>query len=229
MKGQEEILCIIPISGPHGTAEDSFPEIGGRSLPFHTFDAVKSASQITRTIVATDSQWIAQVAKAYGMEVPFMRPHELASRPIEDVLKFSVEWLEREQQYRPEWVVQLQVTHPLRGATMIDDAIQTVLEQGLDSAFMAFEEYHAYWRIDESGRPKVLASYHYFKPKGMAPVYRELRGLFSMTKTSVLKQGSMYGEKLGVIPVRELWALVDTRDEFGVRLAQVVGKAEGFF
>jgi CMP-N,N'-diacetyllegionaminic acid synthase len=76
-------------------------------------------------LVTTNDEEIAQVAKQYGAEVPFLRPAELAgdTTGMEPVLQHAVEWLKQNEQYEPDGVALLQSTCPLRESHHIDEAI----------------------------------------------------------------------------------------------------------
>ena len=73
-------LAVIPCrGGSKGIHRKNLREIGGIPLVAHTINAANAATLITRTIVSTDDEEIAIVAKKYGGNVPFIRPSEFAS------------------------------------------------------------------------------------------------------------------------------------------------------
>jgi N-acylneuraminate cytidylyltransferase len=209
----QEILAVIPISGLDEEFRDDIPRLAGRPLPDYTFDAVRESRFVTRSIVATDTEMVANYARCSGLEAPFLRPAWLAQRSIPDVFRFVLDWLKTHEGYEPDWVVHVQITHPLRRPGFIDDQIRTVFSQGLDSAFAALEEPHTFWYIDDEGEPQQIVSSHREMEGTRRPIYRQLSGLFSIARTSVVLGGSLTGQAVGIMPVRDLAESLDVRDK----------------
>ena len=73
------ILCVISArGGSQGVPGKNIRPICGRPVIARAIDTVLASSYIERVVVSTDSAEIAEVARAAGAEVPFMRPAELA-------------------------------------------------------------------------------------------------------------------------------------------------------
>ena len=104
--------------------------LGGKPLIAHTIEKAQAAKYIDRLILSTDDAEIAEVAKRYGCEVPFMRPAELAQDDTPDypVVVHALEWLEKNENYRPDFIVHLRPTHPFRKVQHIDQAIEMLAE-----------------------------------------------------------------------------------------------------
>jgi CMP-N-acetylneuraminic acid synthetase len=171
-------------------------------------------------VVSTDDSRIAAAAKRAGFEVPFVRAAAERLKPLAEVLNALVVHLERhEPGYSPDWIVRLQVTYPFRDRALIDRAIQTVLAQDLDSAFMAFPEYDTFWNLGDEGAPERITTDTRVPRQRRRPIYRELGGLFSMVRRDVLAKGTMHGERLGVLPVTSVVSAVDLHGVHGRDLA----------
>jgi CMP-N-acetylneuraminic acid synthetase len=106
----------------------------GRPLLAYTADAALAARRLARVVISTDDPEIAQVARACGIEVPFMRPPELAAdnTPSIPVMQDVVRRLAREGA-RYDATFLLQPTNPLRTAADIDGAIDLLEQTGADS------------------------------------------------------------------------------------------------
>lgn len=93
----------------------------GKPLIVWTIEEALKSTSIARTIVSTDSQYIAQVSKTYGAEVPFLRPSRLAlsSTPSIDSILHAVEELKLNGE-----ILLLQPTSPLRTVKDIEEIIQ---------------------------------------------------------------------------------------------------------
>jgi len=211
----ETIIAVIPIRG----SDDEFKDgplalLGGRPLIEYTLLAAKEAERLDRVIVSTDTEAIAQACRAYGADVPFLRPERLSgsSSTGTDVLRHCVEWLAQHEDYHPDWVVKLEITHPFRPRGMIDLVIETALATGVDSAFLAYEERHSYWTLDAQGRPLQVGQDVDVPRKIRKPFYRDVSGLAAITRAANLTAGKLYGERVGLIPWRDVSALVDTHE-----------------
>jgi CMP-N,N'-diacetyllegionaminic acid synthase len=127
------VLGIIPArGGSKAIPGKNLAPVGGRPLVGHTFDAARRSRTLTRIVLSTDSEQIAELGRAEGIDVPFLRPTELAAddTPMIDVLEHAVRTLAATPE---DVVVLLQPTSPLRRPEHIDAAVDLLLESGADS------------------------------------------------------------------------------------------------
>ncbi len=231
---EPKIVAVIPIRGSDPEfREGPDPLLAGAPLLEYSIRSAKESARLDRVIVSTDSRPVAEVCRRFGAEIPFLRPAALSepAATVTEVLLHAVDWLKAKEGYPADWVLKLEITHPFRPKGMIDDLIETALEQGLDSAFMAYEEIHSHWTLNESGRPEQLGQ-GVDLPRGWRrPFYREASGLAALTRVENLRQGRLYGNNVGLIPLRDLFAMVDThegpetpsyRQRAGFRLAELL-------
>lgn len=121
------MIALIPArGGSKGLPGKNIIPFGGKPLIAHTIEAALTAKAIDRVIVSTDDPEIAETAKKYGAEVPFVRPAELAedqSRAV-DVYRHAITQLrsDTEEDSLNEFVVLLP-TAPFRTASHIDEAV----------------------------------------------------------------------------------------------------------
>jgi CMP-N,N'-diacetyllegionaminic acid synthase len=128
---QMNVVAIIQArGGSKGIPGKNIKMLAGKPLIAWTIEVARASKNVTRTIVSTDSEEIANVAKEYGAEVPFMRPAELASDSAKSVglLRHALEWLQTNEGYIPDAVVQLKPTNPLRTADHIDESVDLFFE-----------------------------------------------------------------------------------------------------
>ncbi|MDP3774621.1 MAG: hypothetical protein Q8Q85_10185 [Gemmatimonadales bacterium] len=229
----ERIIAIVPIRGSDEEFRDTpDPLLGGRSLLEYTLSAAQDARRVDRVIVSTDGQTVADVCRSYGADVPFLRPPHLSApkASVTDVLRHCVEWLRTTEGYDAEWVVKLEITHPFRPRGLIDLVIDTALAQRVDSAFVAYPEIHSYWTLDEAGRPREAGETIDVPRKVRRPFFRDTSGLVAITRAENLLAGRFYGQNIGLIPLQDLFAMVDThegagagyRERIGFRLAELL-------
>ncbi len=129
------VLGLIPArGGSKGIPRKNLSLLAGRPLIAYTCDAAVTARSITRTILSSDDEEIAAVARAYGIEVPFIRPVAISSddASMMDVARHAVHWM-RDAGERPDIVVILQPTSPLRQASHIDAAVELLASSGADA------------------------------------------------------------------------------------------------
>ncbi len=109
-----------------------------------TIAAALESNKLSRVIVSTDDQEIAQVAQEWGAEVPFLRPEELAKddSPHMDAIIHAVEWLIAHENYRPDYVMLLQPTSPLRSAEDIEAAIHLAIEKTAEGVISVCKTHH---------------------------------------------------------------------------------------
>ena len=130
------VLAIVPArGGSKGIVDKNIADLGGRPLIAWTLAAAAASTQITRTIVSTDSPAIADAAGAHGADVPFMRPEALAAddTPMIPVLIHALNWLAEHEAYEPDVLVLLQPTSPLRTAEDIDGAMELMRSRDADA------------------------------------------------------------------------------------------------
>src|ERR1043166_7471565 len=128
------VLAIITArGGSKGIPRKNMPLLGGKPLLQYTAEAALAAKQLERVILSTEDEEIAQVGKICGLEVPFLRPPELArdDTPTLPVLQHAVNALEKTGA-RFDAICLLQPTAPLRQSKDIDACINLLAETGAE-------------------------------------------------------------------------------------------------
>ena len=130
------VLGLIPArGGSKAISKKNIIDLAGRPLLAYTCEAALSSRLLTRTILNTDDSEIAEVGRACGLDVPFLRPKELAQddTPILPVIQHTITWLQEQGDFLVDVVVLLQPTSPLRKAEHIDAAIELLAQSGVDT------------------------------------------------------------------------------------------------
>ncbi len=156
------ILAIIPArGGSKGIKNKNIRDFGGKPLIAHTIDHAKQSKQITKIVVSTESQEIAEVAKQHGAEVPFLRPKEMAEdkSPIMDALVHMIENLDQ----RPDYIVLLQPTSPFRLPSDIDAALDLMFEREADAVVSVCQTEQLLFTKDERSRLSLISSNEFLK------------------------------------------------------------------
>ena len=95
-----------------------------------TVEVGKEANVFDRFILTTDDKEIAEVGRKSGVEVPFMRPTELAQDKSSsyDAVKHAVEWLRYNDKYEADWIILLEPTSPGRETSHIREVAHLISE-----------------------------------------------------------------------------------------------------
>jgi len=126
-----EILALIPArSGSKSVPDKNIRDVAGKPMIAWSIGHALGAGSITRVIVSTDSEAYAKIARDYGAEVPFIRPAEYATDTAldYDVFRHALTWLEENEGYKPDIVVQLRPTYPKRRIGDIEAMIRMLIE-----------------------------------------------------------------------------------------------------
>lgn len=219
-KSKNEVLGVIPArGGSKGLPRKNIKELLGKPLIVWSIDEVKRSKLITRTIVLTDDEEIAEIAKKAGAEVPYIQPVEVSTDTSGDVeyLTYALDWLQKNENYTPDIILRLPPTSPLRTATHIDEGIKTLLENTEADASRPIVEVdkHPYkmWKIVEDGpyiEPFLSKDF-----TGMDEPYNKQRQLFPKVYSHT-----------GAMDVICLATLVEQRSTSGKKLAYFFMKPE---
>lgn len=142
MIDKHKVVCVIPArGGSKGVPRKNIKQLGGKPLIAYTIEQALQSQYIDRTIVSTEDMEIADIAKQYGAEVPFMRPEALAGDQVAtvDVLLHAINWLEEEDKYNFDILVLLHTTTPLRAVEDIDACIKMLEDTKADNIFSVTE------------------------------------------------------------------------------------------
>jgi len=159
------ILALIPArGGSKSIPHKNIQPLAGFPLIAYSIAAATQSKFITRTIVSTDDAEIARIARGYGAETPFMRPAEFAQDNTLDypVFTHALSWLNENEAYQPEILVQLRPTSPLRPPECVDQAVQILLEHpeadSVRGVIPSGQNPYKMWQINEQGRMTPLLS-----------------------------------------------------------------------
>jgi CMP-N,N'-diacetyllegionaminic acid synthase len=136
-----DVLALIPArGGSKGIPRKNLAPLGGRPLLAWTIEAALRSRAVTRTVVSTEDDEIAEAARELGAEV-LARPPELAAddTPMQPVIAHALEELGPS-----DVLVLLQPTSPLRRAEHVDEAVDLLLASGADSVVSVVEVPHRY-------------------------------------------------------------------------------------
>ena len=201
------VLAVVPArGGSRGVPRKNLRLFCGRPLITHTLAVAQRTPLIDRCVVSTDDAEIAAVARAQGAEIPFLRPRNLAEDDTPDlpVFKHALVWLAEHEGYRPDVVVHLRPTSPLRRPEQIQDALELLLAHpeadSVRSVSSPSQNPYKMWRVvDGEIRPLVPSELTepYNAPRQMLPAAYWQNGYVDVAWTrTILEKNSMTGSRI---------------------------------
>lgn len=131
MSAPVRVLAVIPArAGSKGMPGKNLHPFMGLPLIAHSILFAKLCPELDRCVVSTDGAEIAQVARQYGADVPFLRPHELAQddTPMWPVLRHALEHVEDASGIRYDALALLDPTSPAREPSDVSGALRRLLQ-----------------------------------------------------------------------------------------------------
>jgi len=194
------VLGVVPArGGSKAIPRKNLASIAGRPLLAYTVDAVRASRRLTRVVVSTEDAAIADAARALGLEVPFLRPVELASddTPMLPVLQHASRALARDG-FAADAVVLLQPTSPFRRAEHIDRAVDLLESTGADSVVSVVEVPHPFTpvsvlRLDGERLHPYLDGDTVARRQDKPRLFARNGPAVLAVRTRVLEEGSLYG------------------------------------
>ena len=173
--------------------------LAGRPLLAYTADAARS-SRLERTVVSTDDPQVAAAARELGLDVPFMRPAQLAEddTPMLPVVAHALDALMREGA-APDVIVLLQPTSPFRRAEHIDSALDLLEQSGAQSIVSVVEVPHQFnpvsvMRLEDDRLRPFLGDSTVAGRQNKPRLFARNGPAVLAVRASVIAAGSLYGD-----------------------------------
>ena len=206
-KKKKEILALILArGGSKGVPRKNLINVLGKPLIAWTIEVAKASKYISKIIVSTDDPEIANVAKSYGADVPFMRPEKLAQDDSLDIEAFehAITCLRDEHNYSCDLIVHLRPTGPARNPDLIDAALDLMLRNpladSLRSVSLAEQTPFKMWFIEKDGfmkpviRLKNNRESHSSSRQSLPKAYWQNGYIDVVRPTVILDKKSMVGD-----------------------------------
>ena len=227
------VLGLIPArGGSQGVPGKNLRPLAGRPLLAYTArDAL--ASGLDRVVLSTDDEAIAAVGRELGLDVPFLRPAELATSeaPTLGVVVHALDALAAAGDAF-DAVCLLQPTSPVRDPGLIDECVQRLADSGADSVVTVRAvplDFHPDWtyRLGDEGELTLFNG-------GLEPATRRQDltpafhrdGAVYVTRSEVARSGSLYGGRTVAVVGTGPSVNIDTEEDF--RRAEELAGALGW-
>ncbi len=200
-----KVLGIIPArSGSKGVHRKNIKLLCGKPLLAYTIESALKASRLTRIILSTEDEEIANVGMSWGADVPFLRPRELAedSSPTLPVVQHALETLEYAgEQY--DAVCLLQPTNPLRRSFDVDNCIELLEKTGADSVISVlpvpaeYNPHWVYWKSEDGSLGLATGENEPIPRRQDLPPAFHREGSVYVTRTEIVRsRQSLYGNNI---------------------------------
>ena len=217
------VLAVIPArGGSKGIKLKNLRVVAGLPLVVIAGKIAQAISLIDRCVVSTDNEKIAEVAKLASIEVPFMRPQDIAGDEVGDwdVLNHALKTMEKIDKIKYDIVVMLQPTSPLRTPDMVSDVIKKLVLNNYDSVWsvsLTDSKYHPLKQLIISDEGDL----DYFDKAGEAIIARQqLKNVYhrngvayAFTRECILNQKKIMGKRSGVHVITGKQISIDTEED----------------
>ncbi len=219
-----KVLGIIPArGGSKGIPRKNIRLLWGKPLLTYTAEAALGAGSLTRTLLSTDDPEIAEVGRNAGLEVPFLRPAELArdSTPMIEVVLHALHWAGNSGQAY-EAVCLLQPTSPLRSSELIERCISVLWERKVDSVISVRpvpREFNPHWVYFETRegllQPSITHGTEIPNRQQLPSAYHADGAIFIARTQIVVGEHTLKGKRLlGVMSPEHEAVDLDTEEQW---------------
>ncbi|TWT98636.1 acylneuraminate cytidylyltransferase family protein [Stieleria varia] len=198
-----KVLGVIPArGGSKGIPRKNLADVCGRPLIAWTIEQALAAESLDSVVLSTDDPEIADVGRRLGVEVPFLRPDELAqdSTPTIDVLVHLCQALQKDAKVY-DAICLLQPTSPQRPGNLIDQCIERFSRSDADSLITVVRVPHqhnphwVYWMNEGQSMELSTGGVEPIPRRQLLPDAFIRDGRVYLTKTQVIMQRrSLYGD-----------------------------------
>lgn len=196
----DKTLAFIPArAGSKGVKDKNIKELAGKPLIAYTIEGAAKSNIFEDIIVSTDSTKIAEVARLYGANVPFLRPKELAldDSPTMDAIFHCLDYMINNGK-KYDIIMLLQPTSPLRQWYHIKEAYELFNEKQADFVISLCEcEHSPLWTntIDEDLRMDnfIRQEIKNVRRQDLATYYRLNGAVYVAKVDKLLEEKSFFG------------------------------------
>ncbi|WP_064706193.1 cytidylyltransferase domain-containing protein [Rhizobium bangladeshense] len=218
-----KVLGILPArGGSKGVFRKNVRPLLGKPLIAWAASALACSKRVSRAICSTDDEEIASAAVAAGLEVPWIRPSEIASDTtlVVDVLNHALERLAADGDEGYHYVALAQATSPTVTVEDIDEAIELAIRHDADTVITGYDagQRHPTTMFSLSSDKRVNwlmdAEQRMARRQDLKPYFIRTGLVYVIKRETLVESRSIYGNRVFCMPVPEARALTidDERD-----------------
>lgn len=196
-----KVLGLIPArGGSKGIPGKNIRMLNGKPLLAYAAQAAQESGMVDRLVLTTDSEEIATLGKDLGIEVPFIRPADLAQddTPMLPVIEHAVHFVESAG-WQPDVILLLQPTAPLRKAEHIQQAVKKLVDEKCDSVVSVVEVPRHYvpdfvLRLEEGKLKPFLDAPLATRRQDARPAYSRDGTIYAFRRDVLVHKNTIYGD-----------------------------------
>jgi N-acylneuraminate cytidylyltransferase len=200
-----KVIVIIPArSGSKSLPNKNILPLNGKPMLCHSVSYALRSKVVNKVVVSTDSNDFAEIARACGADVPFIRPVELALDNTEDypVMKHALDYFEANDEIYDIYIL-LRPTSPLRPQGLIEKALDLMIDKPIASSVRTVTKIkeHPYraWDIKKDGSMcgfvRDIKEPFNIPRQGLPDIYYQT-GDLEVMKRETLVNGSVSGNNV---------------------------------
>jgi pseudaminic acid cytidylyltransferase len=213
-------IAIIPArGGSKRIPNKNIKKFFSKPIIAYSIELALESQLFDKVIVSTDSQNIAEIAKRYGAEVPFIRPKELSDdfSSTADVVKHAIEFLQKNGESY-DYVCTLYATAPLLQKEFLIQGYNELKNSNAINTFsatiMPFPIQRTF-KLNANGRCEMFMPQHYMsRSQDLEEAYQDA-GQFYWSKLGIESNEIMFGkDSIPIILPRYLVQDIDTLEDW---------------
>ena len=215
----KKIIAFIPArGGSRGIPNKNIKEFAGKPLILHSIEYALESKLVNEVIVSTDDSKISKISKNAGVSV-IKRPSELCTETA--TTESAIEHYLHSSKIKPDIIILLQVTSPLRPKGSLDEALRHFQKGEYDSLLSICPTHRFFWRV--KGDNTAYAEYDYLNRPRRQDLSREnMRyvengSIYIFSREHFEKTGNRLGGKIGYVEWPEDFSIeIDTIIDFNI-------------
>ncbi len=213
------VALIFARGGSKRVPRKNIRLLAGKPLIAYAIETAKASRYIQRVVVSTEDQEIAEVAREYGAEVPFMRPPELARDDVTAWASWQHAITELAKERAIDVTVVLPPPAPLRAAEDVDACIEHLLNSDADAVIAVKpaerSPYFNMVQIDEAGYAHLVIPTDKITRQTVPQVYDITAVAFAARPAFVMRTKSLFEGKVRSVTIPAERGLdIDTELDF---------------
>jgi len=195
------VLGLIPAkAGSTRLPGKNILPVGGKSMLARAGEALTDSGVCDRVVVSTEDEGVANVARALGLDVPFLRPMNLARDPagVVQVALHCLEILQGQGEFYDTLVITLP-TSPFRTSEHVRDAYRHYCEVGAQFLMSVSAYDHtpfAALKSEDGVLTPWFPDYFGRKSQEMPAAFRPDGALHVLDVPAFVKAGTYFGQPL---------------------------------
>lgn len=223
------LLILVPArAGSKGLPGKNLKVLGGIPLLAWTARTIKASGIPGRAVLTTDDPAIAEVGRAEGFEIPFLRPAELATDRAQmvDVVEHALAWLESQERFRPSAIMLLQPTCPFRRPERLKQSLDLLAFPGTEGVIGVTKIDRSPSLIYQEGPDGLLTSLAPWDGRTIRqeiqPTLRSNGALYLTTHESLIRHHRLFPPRLRALVMDTIEGIdIDTPEDWALAEAIV--------